>query len=576
MSAWHHVAMHIDGVPNRTSRPTYLLRESYREGKKVRKRTLATLSALSDEHIDAIRAVLSGQTVLPVEGLWQTTRSRSHGAVQALRVAMQRLGFEALIASRASPERDLVCAMVAARVLAPHTKLATTRWWHTTTLAEEYDVLEADEMDLYAAMDWLLERQGQLEKKLAARHLSEGALALYDLSSSYFEGNSCPLAKIGYSRDGKRNTPQVNYGLLTTRAGCPVAISVYEGNTADATTLMPQVNQLRKEFGLERLVLVGDRGMISHKAIDTLRSLEGLAWITALKSSQIRALVQAGTLQLGLFDERNLFEFSHPDFPNERLMACRNVDLGRLRAHKREALLQATEKELEKVRARIENGSLAGRDKIGVRVGKVLNKYKVGKHFVLTIEESGFKFQRLEKQIAAEAALDGIYVIRTSVPNEQMNSAEAVRSYKALAEVERAFRSMKTIDLHIRPIHHWLETRVRAHIFLCMLAYYVEWHMREAWRELMFADEDLERKKHRDPVAPAERSEAALQKLATRKLKDGSPLHSFRTLLEDLSTIVRNTCEARAGNKGGSTFQMTTLPNPAQQLALNLLQEIAM
>jgi transposase len=567
--------MHIDGVPNRTSRPTYLLRESYREGKKVRKRTLANLSALSDEQIDAIRAVLSGQTVLPVEELWQTTRSRSHGAVQAVRVAMQRLGFESLIASRPSPERDRVCAMVAARVLAPHTKLATTRWWHTTTLAEEYGVVDTNEMDLYAAMDWLLERQEFIEKKLAARHLTEGALALYDLSSSYFEGNCCPLAKIGYSRDGKRNTPQVNYGLLTTRVGCPVAISVYEGNTADASTLMPQVTQLREQFGLERLVLVGDRGMISHKAIGELRALDGLAWITALKSSQIRALVQGGELQLGLFDERNLFEFSHPDFPNERLMACRNVDLGKLRAHKRQALLEATEKELQKVRARIENGSLVGRDKIGVRVGKVVNKYKVGKHFALTIEETGFEFKRLESQIAAEAALDGLYVIRTSVSKKQMTSAEAVRSYKALAEVERAFRSMKTIDLHIRPIHHRLEERVRAHIFLCMLAYYLEWHMREAWRELMFADEDLERKRHRDPVAAAERSEAALDKVATRKLKDGSPVHSFRTLLDELSTIVRNTCEARVGKNRSSTFQMTTTPNPAQHRALQLLQAIA-
>ena len=568
--------MHIDAVPNRSSRPTYLLRESYREGKQVRKRTIANLSALSDEQIEAIRAVLAGHTVRPIEELWQTTRSRSHGAVQAVRVAMQRLGFESLIASRASLERDAVCAMVAARVLAPHTKLATTRWWHTTTLAEEYGVVDRDETDLYAAMDWLLERQKPIEKKLAARHLSEGALALYDLSSSYFEGNSCPLAKIGYSRDGKRNTAQVNYGLLTTRAGCPVAISVYEGNTGDASTLMPQVDQLREQFGLARLVLVGDRGMISHKAIGELRGLDGLAWITALKSTQIRALVQGGALQLGLFDERNLFEFSHPDFPDERLVACRNAELGRLRAHKREALLAATELELKKVQARIENGSLAGRDKIGVRIGKIVNKYKVGKHFELSIEESGFAFKRLDQQIAAEAALDGLYVIRTSVPKKQMSSAEAVRSYKALAEVERAFRAMKTIDLHIRPIHHRLENRVRAHIFLCMLAYYVEWHMREAWRELMFADEDLERKKHRDPVAPAERSEAALDKVATRKLKDGSPVHSFRTLLEDLSTIVRNTCEARVGNKAGSSFQMTTLPNPAQQLALNLLQEIAM
>jgi transposase len=567
--------MHIDAVPNRTSRPTYLLRESYREGKKVRKRTLANLSALSDEQIESIRVVLAGQSVRPVEELWQIARSRPHGAVQAVRVAMQRLGFESLIASRPSPERDVVCAMVAARILAPQTKLATTRWWHSTTLPEEYGVLDADESDLYGAMDWLLQRQGQIQKKLAARHLSEGSLALYDLSSSYFEGRCCPSAKIGYSRDGKRNTPQVNYGLLTTRAGCPIGISVYEGNTADASTLLPQVDQLRKDFGLERLVLVGDRGMISHKAIDTLRSLDGVAWITALKSSQIRCLVQGGALQLGLFDERNLFEFSHPEFPAERLMACRNVALGKLRAHKRETLLQATEKELEKIRARVHNGALSGRDKIGVRIGKILNKYKVGKHFALTIEESDFQFHRIQEQVAAEAALDGLYVIRTSVPKQQMSSAETVRSYKALAEVERAFRSMKTIDLHIRPIHHHLAERVRAHIFLCMLAYYVQWHMREAWRELLFADEDLERKKHRDPLAPAQRSKAALEKVACRTLKDGSPVHSFRTLLHQLSTLVRNTCETLTGHSAGSSFQMTTTPTPAQHRALQLLQSIA-
>jgi len=567
--------MHIDGVPNRTSRPTYLLRESYREGKKVRKRTLANLSALSDEQIESIRAVLAGQSVRPVEQLWQTSRSRSHGAVQAVRVAMQKLGFESLIASRSSAERDAVCALVAARILSSHTKLATTRWWHTTTLPEEFGVAEMDENDLYAAMDWLLERQSTIQKKLAARHLSEGALALYDLSSSYFEGRCCPLAKIGYSRDRKRNTLQVNYGLLTNRGGCPVAISVYEGNTADASTLPEQVAQLREEFGLERLVLVGDRGMISHKAIDSLRELPGLAWITALKSSQIRALVQNGALQLGLFDERNLFEFAHPDYPNERLMACRNAELGRRRAHKREALLVATEKELEKVRTRIENGSLRGRDKIGVRVGQVVNKYKVAKLFALTIEDGRFEFHRLAEQVAGEAALDGIYIIRTSVPKKHMTSAEAVRSYKALAQVERAFRSMKTLDLHIRPIHHWLETRVRAHIFLCMLAYYVEWHMREAWRELLFADEDLKRKTRRDPVAAARRSDQAMQKVATHTLDNGSPAHSFRTLLQELSTIVRNTCQPASGATPALTFQMTTLPNPTQQRAIELLHAIS-
>src|SRR5579863_2835625 len=570
---WHDVDMHIDGVPNRTSRPTYLLRESYREGKKVHKRTLANLSSLSDEQIESIRAVLSGKSMRPVEQLWQIVGSRAHGAVQAVRVAMQRLGFEALIASRPGPERDAVCAMVAARILSPHTKLATTRWWHTTTLPEEFGVAGMDENHLYAAMDWLLERQSRIQKKLAARHLSQGGLALYDLSSSYFEGRCCPLAKIGYSRDGKRNTLQVNYGLLTNRAGCPVAISVYEGNTGDARTLPEQVKKLRDDFGLDRLVLVGDRGMISHKAIEELRSLDGLAWITALKSAQIRSLVEGGALQLGLFDERNLIEFIHPEYPGERLMACRNQDLGRLRAHKREALLVATEKELDKVRARIENGSLAGRDKIGVRVGRVVNKYKVAKLFALAIEDHGFEFHRITESIAAEAALDGIYIIRTSVPKKQMDSAEAVRSYKALTQVERAFRSMKTLDLHVRPIHHRLETRVKAHIFLCMLAYYVEWHIREAWRQLLFADEDPARKTHRHPVAAARRSEAALHKVATHTLEDGSPAHSFRTLLQELSTIVRNTCQPSAGPTQ-LTFQMTTVPNPTQQRALQLLNQI--
>lgn len=566
--------MHIDAVPNRTSRPTYLLRESYRIGKKVRKRTLANLSALADEQIEAIRAVLAGVAMRPVEELFEVVRSRSHGAVQAVRVAMQRLGFEGLIASRASPERERVCAMVAARVLEPHTKLATTRWWHTTTLAEEYGVEGADEGDLYAAMDWLLERQGAIERKLAARHLREGALALYDLSSSYFEGTHCPLAKIGHNRDGKRNKLQVNYGLLTNRAGCPVAVSVYEGNTGDAKTLMPQVSKLREEFGLERVVLVGDRGMISQKAIGELRELEGFSWITALKSSQIRSLVEGEALQLGLFDERQLFELTHAEYPGERLIACRNPELAKLRAHKRQSLLEATQKELEKVRASVTAGRLSGKAKIGVRIGRVVNKYKVAKHFELTVEDRSFGFKILEEKVAAEAALDGIYVIRTNVPKRQLGTADAVRSYKGLCEVERAFRSLKTVDLKIRPIHHRLEDRVRAHIFLCMLAYYVEWHMREAWRELLFADEDLEAKNDRDPVAPAQRSPEALEKIAERTLEDGSPVHSFRTLLQDLATVVRNTCITRGTKTASPAFKMVTTPTDTQHRALQLLRQI--
>jgi hypothetical protein len=553
---------------------THLLRRSYREDGRVRNQTLGNLSHLPESLIELIRRALRGEAIAAVSDGLEVVRSQPHGHVQAVRLAMQRLAFEGLIASQGSVERERVCAMVAARVLAPHTKLATTRWWHTTTLAEEFGVSEADEDDLYAAMDWLLERQEGIERKVAARHLSAGALALYDLSSSYFEGTHCPLARIGHNRDLKKNKPQVNYGLLSTRAGCPIAVSVYEGNTADAKTLMPQVLKLRERFGLEQLVLVGDRGMISHKAIGELRELEGLAWITALKSSQIRSLVQGEALQLGLFDERNLFELAHTDYPGERLIACRNPELAKARAHKRRVLLEATEVELERVRLRVDRGSLRGQASIALRLGRVLNKYKVGKHFALDIEEKSFSFQRLGQQIAAEAALDGIYVIRTCVPKKQMSAAEAVRSYKSLAQVERAFRSLKTVDLKVRPIHHRLEDRVRAHILLCMLAYYVQWHMAEAWRELLFADEDLQAKRTRDPVAAAKRSQAALQKITERLLPDGSPVHSFRSLLDELATLVRNTCRTEAANDS-PTFELLTMPTPLQRRALDLIGQIA-
>jgi hypothetical protein len=566
--------MHIDVVPNRGSRPAYLLRESYRDGSQVRKRTLANLSALSEEQILAIRAILRGEAVQPVGDFFEVVCSRAHGHVQAVTVAMHRLGFAALLSARAQPERDLVCAMVAARVLAPHTKLATTRWWHATTLAEHFGVSEASEDDLYRAMDWLLSRQGRIEKKLAVRHLQAGSMALYDLSSSYFEGSCCPLAKLGYNRDGKRGKLQVNYGLLADRRGCPVAVSVYEGNVSDAHTLLPQVVKLKGDFGIEQVVLVGDRGMIGQAAVEELRRHAGLAWITALKSVQIRALVQGGALQLGLFDERDLFELSHPDYPGERLVACRNPQLGRARGHKRGALIEATREELERVRVMVERGSLSGAGKIGVRVGRVLNKYKVAKHFELVIEENRFAYRVLEESVAAEAALDGVYVIRTALAPERMQPAEVVRSYKALTAVERAFRSLKTVDLKIRPIHHRLENRVRAHIFLCMLAYYVEWHMREAWRELLFADEELEAKAKRDPVAPAQRSARAQRKAATHRLEDGSPAHSFRTLLDELSSVVRNTCRTPTANSDTPSFQIVTTPNPTQQRALHLMHTL--
>lgn len=553
---------------------THLLRRSYREGGAVKNETLGNLSHLPDELVDIIRRYLQGEAFVPVAQAFEITRSRGHGHVQAVETAMQGLGFASLIAAKSCRERDLVLAMVASRIVAPQTKLATTRWWHTTTLAEDFAVSDASESDLYAAMDWLLQRQGAIEKKLAARHLSAGGLVLYDLSSSYFEGTTCPLARRGYSRDGKHGMLQVNYGLLTDARGCPVAISVHEGNTSDSTTFLPEVQRLRTDFGIERMVMVGDRGMISQKAIDEMRTTDGVGWITALKSVSIRALIEQGQFQLGLFDERNLLELSSPDYPGERLMACRNPQLARLRAHKREDLLAATETSLAKIKARVDAAKLAGQDAIGVRVGRLVNQYKVAKHFELEIGEATFAFRRKADSIAAEAALDGLYIIRTSVPADEMAAADCVRNYKSLANVERAFRSLKTVDLKVRPIHHRLADRVRSHIFLCMLAYYVEWHMREAWRELMFADPEQAVKATRDPVAPAVRSEGALDKAARHTLDDGSPAHSFATLMAELACVVRNTCRAPQTAERVPTFDILTTPNPKQQRALQLLRQI--
>lgn len=553
---------------------THLLRRSYREGGVVKNETLSNLSHLPEPLIELIRRSLQGEQFVALGEALEVSGSRAHGAVQAVGVAMQRLGVEGLIAAKACRERDLVLAMVAARIVAPHTKLATTRWWHTTTLAEEFGVADADEDDLYAAMDWLLERQDRIEKKLAGRHLAEGGLVLYDLSSSYFEGTSCPLARIGYNRDGRRGMLQVNYGLLTDARGCPLAVSVHEGNVGDSLTLMPQVKRLRERFGIEHLVMVGDRGMISSKAIDQMRETEGIGWITALKSASIRALVEQGQLQLGLFDERNLLELRSPDYPGERLVACRNPQLAAMRTHKREELLTDTEANLHKIKDRVDAGKLAGADQIGLRVGRVINQYKVAKHFKLAIGEKSFTFARDEQGIAAEAALDGIYIIRTSVKATQMDSADCVRNYKALANVERAFRSLKTIDLKVRPIHHRTADRVRAHIFLCMLAYYVEWHMREAWRELMFADTEQAAKATRDPVAPAKRSQAALAKVARHALDDGTPAHSFATLLGELATIVRNTCRTPGAGPEAPPFDLITTPSAPQRRALALIEQI--
>jgi hypothetical protein len=553
---------------------THLLRRSYRDGGKVKNETLGNLSHLPEQVVDLVRRSLQGETFAPVQERFEIIASKPHGDVTAVLQAMRRLGLASLLSPRPCREVDLVMGMVAARIVAPHTKLATTRWWHTRTLAEDLGLHGADEDDLYAAMDWLLERQDTIERKLAARHLASGGLALYDLSSSYFEGKTCPLAALGYSRDGRRGKLQVNYGLLTNRHGCPVAVSVYEGDTADTKTFLPQVRKLKDQFGLEQMVLVGDRGMISKASIAELHE-DKFSWITALKSGQIRTLVDGGELQLGLFDERNLFELVHPDFPGERLIACRNPQLARLRAHRRASLIEATAQELDKVRAMAARGKLSGSATIGVRAGKVLNKYKVAKHFELAITDHSFDFTLRKDQIAAEAALDGLYVLRTDVAKPAMSAEETVRSYKALIAVERAFRTLKSVDLKVRPIHHRLDTRVRAHIFLCMLAYYVEWHMREAWRELMFADEDQAAKAVRDPVIPAKRSAAAEKKASTHRLEDGTPVHSFRTLLEQLATIVRNTCRVPGSAPDAPTFPMVTIPNGLQRRAQQLIERIA-
>lgn len=555
---------------------THLLRRSYREDGKVKNETLGNLSHLPDCVIDLIRRSLQGETFVPASEAFEVCQSHPHGHVQAVALAMQRLGFASLLASKPSPERDLVMAMVASRIVSPATKLATTRLWNNSTLAHEFGVSEATEDDLYGAMDWLLGAQERIQKKLAARHLQEYSLVLYDLSSSYFEGTHCPLAKLGYSRDEKRGTLQVNYGLLTDERGCPVAISVHDGNISDSTTFMPQVTQLREQFGIKRMVMVGDRGMISQKAIDEMSQDADVSWLTALRSASIRTLVEQKHLQLGLFDERNLLEISSPDFPGERLVACRNPELAKKRAHTRADLLLATQKNLEKIKARVEAAKLLGKDKIGVAVGKVVNQYKVAKHFDLHITDNAFTFSRNEVYIAAEAALDGLYVIRTSVQGERMDADACVRTYKSLAQVERAFRSMKTMDLKVRPIHHHLEGRVRSHIFLCMLAYYVEWHMRQAWKDLMFTDEDQSAKQVRDPVAPAKRSKDALKKAQTHTLEDGSPTHSFQTLMALLQTVVRNTCRSKNKSENAPTFQITTTPDEKQKRALELIHQIKM
>lgn len=566
--------MYIDVVPNRNSNPAILLRESYREDGKVKKRTLANLSHFPLDQVDTLRHVLKGEQLAPVDSLFEVTDSKHHGHVDAVRMAMKQLSFDKLVSSNSSRERDLVVAMVAARILEPDSKLATTRWWDNTTLPEDLGVDDADENELYSAMDWLLDRQGRIEKKLAGRHLVEDGLVLYDLSSSYVEGENCPLAAIGYSRDRKKGKLQVNYGLLTDDRGCPVSVEVFPGNTADASTLIPQAQKAREEFGIDRLVLVGDRGMISSKQIEQLKEMGEMDWISALRSGQIRKLLEGGTIDMSLFDERDLYEVTHPDFPGERLVICRNPLMAERRARTRESLIEATITELEKVRGMMARGRLSGKEKIGVRVGRVINKYKMAKHIHLDIEDDAFEYKVTVESVNTEAAMDGLYVIRTSLSEDRMATEDAVRRYKDLSKVERAFRSLKTVDLKVRPIYHHLEKRVRAHIFLCMLAYYVEWYMKEAWRELLFSDEEQEQKKDRDPIAPAQRSAKALKKARSKRLEDDSEVHSFHTLLASLSTIVRNSCRRQGAGPQEASFTMMTRANPEQKRALALIDTI--
>jgi hypothetical protein len=568
--------MYIDVVPNRTSPPAVLLRESYRVGKQTKKRTLANLSMLPPEAVEVLRRALRGETLVPAAEALEIERSRPHGHVAAVLGTLRRLGLEGLLAPRPSRERDLVVAMIVARVLDPGSKLATARGLGTetgfNTLAENLELGEANVAELYSAMDWLLERQPRIEAKLAERELSDGTLILYDVTSTYFEGRTCPLAKHGYSRDQKKGKLQIVFGLLCAAGGCPVAVEVFPGNTADPKTLASAVEKVCERFGLKRVVLVADRGLLTEARIEAeLVPLEGkLDWITALRAPAIRSLVEEGDLQLSLFDEYDLAEISSSRYPGERLIACRNPLLAAERARKREALLAATEKKLEEIARATRRVArpLRGAEAIALKVGDVLGRSKVGKHFRTEIAENSFTYARDAGNIAREAALDGIYVIRTSVPAEELSAEDAVGAYKHLSTVERAFRSTKTVDLEIRPIHHRNEPRVRAHVFLCMLAYYVEWHMRRALAPLLFDDHDRAnaQRQGRSVVARAERSEAAKRKAKTRRTAEGYPVHSFQTLLKDLATLTSNRVRI-----AGARFDQLSRPTPLQQRAFELL-----
>ena len=561
---------------------SHLLRRSYREAGKVKHENLANLSALSDEAIAAVRAVLAGAHLALAGsgadaagaagggglGGLVLERSRPHGHVAAVHALTRRLGFPELL-GEPSRMRDVAFALLIARAVRPGSKLATRRWWADTTLAADPGIADASRDEVYAALDWLAARQQEIETRLAARHLRDGGLALFDLSSSWVTGRRCPLAAYGYSRDARRDHPQITYGLLTDPAGRPVAVRVFPGNTADPTAFAEIPGLLRETFGLSEVVVVGDRGMLTTARIDALKALGGFGWVTALRAPQVAALAaEDGPLQLSLFDEQNLAEITHPDYPGERLIACRNPALADERARKRAALLDATEAELTKVAAAVQAGRLADPAKIGIRVGRVAGKHKMAKHFRLDIGPGRFAFARDTEAIDAEAALDGLYLLRTTVPAETLDTAAVVRAYKNLVHVERDFRSLKTIDVELRPIHHHTETRVRAHVLLCMLAGYLTWHLRAALAPLTFTDETPP---HRpDPVAPAHRSPAAATKAATKRTADGGEARGFRDLLDHLGTLTRNTVAVTVA--GHTTrFEQLTVPTRTQQQAFDLL-----
>ena len=543
---------------------THLLRRSYREDGKVKSQTLANLSYLPASTIELVKESLAGKTHQIAGEDWEIERSLPHGHVAAIWAMANKLKLASLIGPSCR-ERDLVMSLVISRAARPASKLATTRWWSDTTLADDFGVSGASTDDVYGAMDWLVSRQARIEAGLARRHLSEGSRVLYDLSSSEMEGSSCPLAKHGYSRDKKRGNTQIEYGLMTDSDGRPISIEVFPGNTADPTAFVSAVNITRDRFGLYEVVMVGDRGMITQARIKALDELGGPDWITCLRAPQIRALVNQGALQLGLFDELNLATITHPDYPGERLIACRNPDLAKERARTRLELLEATEAELGKIADSVVSKRLLGRDKIGLRVGKVINRHKMAKHFILAIEDDHFSFSRNQNAIESEAALDGIYVIRTSLDEEQMSDQDAVEAYKGLSVVERDFRNLKAIDLDLRPIYHYSENRVRAHVFICMLSAYVTWHLRQAWAPLCFSDEEIP--KRNDPVSKALRSEKAQMKDATKTGEDGQALHNFSTLLHHLSTLTRNSVIFAKGVR----IEKLSLPTHTQRRAFELI-----